>query len=109
MNALKTTVTNLSEGQGGDSASTRNSNGYLQSLIDEIYAVGVERVEALKSDFSEIIIKQQDKSGREHQLKLKIPDNYPNEKPLIHAELPFSDGLLKWPQVLCVINVIVKS
>lgn len=62
--------------------------GYYSQLVEELEAIGWERVVYINLLFSELKIRAEDDKGREHTLSLQIPPKYPVDPPLCIAETP---------------------
>lgn len=64
--------------------------------IAHLRAAGMDRVESLSDSFDEVVLREQDRAGRAHHLRLHLPEGYPEEAAsVLGASLPEAFSL-RW-------------
>ncbi|XP_043845769.1 E3 ubiquitin-protein ligase FANCL isoform X1 [Dromiciops gliroides] len=71
---------------------------YYSCLVEEIEALGWDKLAYVDTSFSTIKLKTKDSSGREHLITLKLKAKYPTESPDCFVDLPLPFSVSWTPQ-----------
>ncbi|XP_068246813.1 E3 ubiquitin-protein ligase FANCL-like isoform X1 [Palaemon carinicauda] len=74
------------------------TESFFTSILSNLEAIGWSKVCEISPDFTYVTLQERDVKGRLHNIKVGIPPGYPEEEPVVEANLP-REFIFSWNSV----------